>query len=291
MAIARANGTELFYETTGTAPVAVVLVHGSWGDHHNWDGVVPALSRSFTVVTYDRRGHSASARGADARGTLAEDAMDLAALIETLGLAPAHVVGNSFGASVSLRLACERPELFRSLTVHEPPLFALLEGDAMLQAPLAAMRQRVGAVVDVLRSGDVPGGARRFVETIAFGPGAWDALPEEIRRTFVTNAGTWLEELEDPDWSRLDLERLRRYTGPALLTRGDQSAPFFPAVVAQVARALPQARQHLFAGAGHVPHIEQPAVYVDVVTRFVAGVAERQAMAIERPDAPPTLTA
>lgn len=268
------NGTQLYYEINGASDVPMVLVHGSWGDHHNWDTVVPALARSFRVLTFDRRGHSRSARE-DAPGTLHDDVMDVVALVEALEFAPAHIVGNSFGASITLRLACERPDLFRSLTAHEPPLFALLEGDAMLQAPLAAMDQRVGAVAELLRSGDVNAGAQLFVETIAFGPGAWDSLPERMRQTFISNALTWFEELQDPDWNRLDLHRLQRFTKPALLTRGDQSPPFFPAVVAQVARALPQASQHLFAGAGHVPHLEQTGAYVEVLTAFIAGTQER----------------
>ena len=268
------NGTQLYYEINGASDIPMVLVHGSWGDHHNWDSVMPALARSFRVLTFDRRGHSQSARE-DAPGTLHDDVMDVAALVEALDFAPAHIVGNSFGASITLRLACERPDLFRSLTAHEPPLFALLEGDAMLRAPLAAMDQRVGAVAELLRSGEINAGARLFVETIAFGPGAWDSLPERMRQTFITNALTWFHELQDPDWNRLDLQRLQRFTRPALLTRGDQSPPFFPAVVAQVARALPRASQHLFAGAGHVPHLEQPEAYVKVLTGFIAGTQER----------------
>jgi pimeloyl-ACP methyl ester carboxylesterase len=271
------NGTQLYYEITGTSAIPVVLVHGSWGDHHNWDTVVPALSRSFRVLTFDRRGHSQSARE-DAPGTVHDDVADLAALLEALDFAPAHVVGNSFGALITLRLACERPDVFRSLTAHEPPLFGLLEGDAMLQAPLAAMEQRVGAVAELLRSGQINAGARLFVETIAFGPGAWEGLPEQMRQTFMRNALTWYDELQEPGWNRLDLDRLRRFTKPALLTRSDQSPPFFPAVVAQVARALPHASQHLFAGAGHVPHVEQPAVYVERVTRFIAAVERRPAV-------------
>lgn len=268
------NGTQLYYEINGASDIPLVLVHGSWGDHHNWDTVVPALARSFRVLTFDRRGHSKSARE-DVPGTLHDDVMDVVALVEALEFAPAHIVGNSFGASITLRLACERPDLFTSLTAHEPPLFALLEGDAMLQAPLAAMDQRVGAVAELLRSGDINAGARLFVETIAFGPGAWDSLPERMRQTFISNALTWFDELQDPHWNRLDLHRLRRFTKPALLTRGDQSPPFFPAVVAQVARALPQASQHLFAGAGHVPHLEQTGAYVEVLTGFIAGTQER----------------
>jgi len=269
MAMISVNGTRLYYEITGTSDIPVVLVHGSWGDHHNWDPVVPALARAFKVLTFDRRGHSQSARETSP-GTLQDDVLDLAALLTALDFAPAHIVGNSFGAAVTLRLACERPELFRSLTAHEPPLFALLEGDAMLQAPLAAMAERVRAVVELLGAGDEIAGARLFVETIAFGPGSWDSLPESVHQTFIGNARTFFDEQLDPDGMRLDLTRLQRFTKPALLTRGDQSRPFFPAVVAQIARALPHASQHLFAGAGHVPHIEQPKVYVEVVSRFIA---------------------
>lgn len=288
MPIVTANGTQLYYEITGSSDIPIVLVHGSWGDHHNWDMVVPALARSFRVLTYDRRGHSQSAR-TPGEGTQHEDAMDLAALLEALDFAPAHIVGNSFGAAITLRLACERPDLYRSLSAHEPPLFALLEGNSMLQAPLIAMEQRVGAVIDVLRTGDEVGGARLFVETIAFGPNSWEGLPEATRQTFVTNAWTWLEELQDPEWSNLDLRRLRRFTGPALLSRGDQSPPFFPAVVAQVARALPQATQHLFAGGGHVPHLEQPAVYVDVLTQFILTTHRGRGVSTSDESEPPTL--
>jgi pimeloyl-ACP methyl ester carboxylesterase len=58
-----------------------------------------------------------------------DDVADLAALLEELPHAPAHVVGNSFGASIVLRLAAARPDLFRSLIVHEPPLLGLLKDE------------------------------------------------------------------------------------------------------------------------------------------------------------------
>src|SRR5918994_3100448 len=99
MPSARANGVELHYELRGSG-VPLVLVHGSWGDHHNWDPVVSALAESFRVVAYDRRGHSASERPPE-QGSVLEDADDLVGLIDELGLAPAHVAGNSFGAVIA----------------------------------------------------------------------------------------------------------------------------------------------------------------------------------------------
>jgi pimeloyl-ACP methyl ester carboxylesterase len=151
----------------------MALVHGSWTDARTWDHVLPALSAGFRVLAYDRRGHSRSERPATP-GSVREDAADLAGLLESLGPAPAHVVGNSFGAGVALRLAIDRPELVRSLIVHEPPVFALLEGDPAGEAELAALRERVDAAAGLLRAGRTEDGARAFVDTIALGPGAWE---------------------------------------------------------------------------------------------------------------------
>ena len=260
----------MYWEIAGAAGEPLVLVHGSWGNHHNWDAVAPPFSQSFRVLTYDRRGHSQSERLPEP-GSVAEDASDLAALIESLEIAPAHVVGNSFGASIVLRAASEKPDLFRTLAVHEPPLFDLLATHAESLDALRVLQQRVAAVLERLQAGDTPGGARQFVETIALGPGAWDALPAEMRQTFIVNAPTWLDELQDPDWARLDLASLRGFPHRALLTRGDQSPPFFPAVMEQLAAALPRAERFVFRGDGHVPHLSHPEVYVEMITRFVTG--------------------
>ena len=55
-------------------------------------------------------------------GTRREDEDDLVALLEALDCVPAHVAGNSSGATIALGLAARRPDAFRSLTAHEPPL-------------------------------------------------------------------------------------------------------------------------------------------------------------------------
>lgn len=70
------NGVAISWELTDEAGDALVLVHGSWIDHQNWAGIVPALARSFRVLTYDRRGHSQSGRPAG-QGSVAEDVSDL----------------------------------------------------------------------------------------------------------------------------------------------------------------------------------------------------------------------
>jgi pimeloyl-ACP methyl ester carboxylesterase len=228
------NGVRLYWELCGEEGELLVLVHGSWGDHNNWDGVVPRLSRSFRVLTYDRRGHSQSERPAG-QGNVSDDVGDLPALIEVVGGAPAHIVGNSFGGSIVLRLAGERPDLFRSLVVHEPPLFRILENEPQAQVELSAVQERIDAVIQMLAANDLAGGAKRFIETIAFGPGAWGQLPSELRETFVFNATTWLDEMRDRDALTVDVDRLRSFGAPAMLTLGGQSPPLFALVVEQIA--------------------------------------------------------
>lgn len=275
MPVACVNGVELYYELSGAGD-PLVLVHGSWGDHHSWDPVVGLLARSFRVLRYDRRGHSESERP-DRQGSVFEDADDLAALIEELDLAPAHVAGNSFGAAVVLRAAIRHPHVCRTLIAHEPPLFALLAGTE-LESSLAEVQRRVGAVVTLLERRDNEAAARLFADTIAFGPDAWDSLlTPEMHEVFITNAPTFLDECRDPDSLQMDLDALASFDKPALLTSRGEDAPFFGRVVEIVASRIPAADRITIEGTDHVPHISMPERYVELVTTFATTELAHQA--------------
>lgn len=275
MPISRINGADIYWEMEGDHGDPIVLVHGSWVDHENWAPVVPDLAQSLRVLTYDRRGHSRSERP-PGQGSVREDVADLAALLEELEHAPAHVVGNSFGGSIVLRTAIERPDLYRSLIVHEPPLFGLLNDEPDAQQALSAVNERIEAVRAILNGGDMTEGARRFVETIAYGPGSWPQLIEEVRNKFIFNAPTWLDELRDPEVMEIDLNRLSRFSAPALVTLGDRSPPFFALVVDKIAAAIPRAIRGTYRDAGHVPYSTNPADYVRVVREFVENSTVRR---------------
>ena len=215
------NVSRLFYELSGSGD-PLMLVHGSWVDHKDWQLVVPDLTKSFKVLTYDRRGHSLSERPLGP-GSRREDEEDLAALIAALDLAPARVAAHLFGASIALGLAARRPDLFRSLIVHEAPLMGIVADDAELWPLMKEVQDGFESVLGQLRAGDIAGGTRRFVDEIALGPGMWEQLPEEIRQTLMNNAPTFLDELQDTRWADLDLSKLSSFSSPALLTAGGQS--------------------------------------------------------------------
>ncbi len=105
---------------SGSGP-ALLLLHGFTGSGADWDPFRVALERLTTVVTLDLPGHGASAAPLDeARHAVERQAADLARLLEGLRLAPAHVMGYSFGSRVALRLAVDHPGVVRSLFLESP---------------------------------------------------------------------------------------------------------------------------------------------------------------------------
>jgi pimeloyl-ACP methyl ester carboxylesterase len=266
------NGVRLYYELHGSGE-PLVLVHGSWGDARNWRFVVPGLAESFRVVVYDRRGHSRSERP-DTPGSVDEDGDDLAALLEALDLAPAHVVTNSYGGNIALGLATRRPEVFRSLSCHEPPLWSLLEDDPEIRPILQQGTSSLQAVGQRIAQGDHEGAARQFVEEVAFGPGAWEReLPPELRAIFVNNAPTFLDELEDPNQLQVDKDALSHLELPVRLTQGSESPPTFPAVIDRLVELIPRVSREIINGAAHVPQLTMPERYVEITTRALQQAA------------------
>jgi hypothetical protein len=139
-------------------------------------------------------------------------------------LRPADVVGNPFGSIVS-------PPL-RGVRKSRCPRAAAAwdaDHDPVRAPPLHEVNRRVAAVVELLQSGEEEADAKRFVETVAWHPAAWDA--SEMREVFVCNAPTFLGEAHDRDWQRIDVEQPSRFEPPALLTKGTVSPPFFAALV------------------------------------------------------------
>lgn len=271
MAVAHVNGVDIYYELHG-AGEPLVLVHGSWGDTTGWKPVLPGLADTFLVLVYDRRGHTQS-EGLETPGSVDEDGDDLAGLLETLALGPAHVVTSSWGGNVALRLACRRPELFRSLTCHEPPLWGLLADDPDSQAMLSHDDESLKSVGSRIAAGDHEGAARQFVDEVALGHGAWDHLPPEVKEAIVWNAPTYLDELNDPNQLTIDRDGLLALEMPVRLTQGTDSPPVFLHVIDRLESLIPNVTRETIQGAGHVPQLTTPEAYVEATKRAVGMAA------------------
>jgi pimeloyl-ACP methyl ester carboxylesterase len=271
MPIAQLNGTTLCYEETGRGE-PLVLVHGAWVDHTNWELVVPRLSTSFRVVTYDLRGHGESKLDPPEAGTVHDDIADLVALIEHLDLGPVNVAGISSGACIALRFASEQPALVRRVLPHEPPCFEYLADNAEAIPMLTEFGATLAHVQRQIEDGDHCGAAERFFET--FYP--WSDLSPAQQGQIASHARAFLGQLRDPDAIVLDPDAMRGVTAPVLLSEGDQSPPFAILVVEELATVLPNSKRHVFSNAGHVPHMTHPDEYVDLILEFVGNSGEAQ---------------
>jgi pimeloyl-ACP methyl ester carboxylesterase len=257
------NGLRLLAEESGSGD-PLVLVYGSWDDRRVWALIEDDLARSFHVVSYDRRGHGGSEDSPEP-GSRRDDEDDLAGLMKALDLGPAQVVGNSFGASIALGLAARRPELFRALCAHEPPLMSLAADDPIV----AGVGVRVTAVVEQIERGQAEAAARDFVENVAVGPGAWEMMSDEERAAMVGLAETFAAEQRDPAWADIDLDSLSGIPFPVLLTHGEESPPFFSKIIARLAEVIEGAEVSTLSRTGHIPHMTHPAEYVAAIRGFL----------------------
>src|SRR5919199_1749749 len=105
---ARCGDIEIaWYEVGRGEPL--ILIHGLADDHRAWRKVLPWLTMRHRVILYDFRGHGGTTLG-QPDGTLRQLSTDLVALIDTLAVDKATLVGFSLGGTIAMRTAIDRPE-------------------------------------------------------------------------------------------------------------------------------------------------------------------------------------
>ncbi len=111
-ATAVANGIKTNYLEAGKGH-PVVLIHGSGPgvtSYANWRLVLPALAENFRVLAPDMVGFGFSERPANIQYGVQTWADQVVGLMDTLELPTAHMVGNSFGGAIALRIAAQHPD-------------------------------------------------------------------------------------------------------------------------------------------------------------------------------------
>lgn len=243
-----------------------LFLHCTLGHSGTWVGVQAALLEKLAMTAFDRPSHGKS-EGWDGQG----GALGLHTL--TMQIAGrlidrrADVIGHSYGATVALRLAMERPDLVRSLTLIEPPLFKLAES-APAYAPFA---RTMSAFDAALAAGAREAAARIFQGAIS--PEApWERLSDRARDRLAARIDRIGEEngVTMNDVARLGApERLVAVRQPVLLIEGSASPPIVHAVQAALADRLPDARRVMVMGAGHMAPLTHPQNVATEIALFL----------------------
>ena len=212
--------SNLYCEVQGDGP-SLVLVPGATGDGGYMQPIADALADEFKVVTYDRRGNSRSpAPEGWTQTSVEEQSNDLAALITALDLAPAVVLGNSWGAVIALHAVMEHERLLRGALLHDPALMTVLQDPEAALAPLKPV------IEEAMAKGGPPAATKAFVE-FAFAENA-GALPRDVMNRMLGNSEVLFGlEFGSLDSWRPDEERLRSVAVPVRLLNGEESPPPF----------------------------------------------------------------
>lgn len=267
------GGVPTHWTKTGDGPRQTLLIHCSLGHAGGWSRMVDALDGLVTAIAYDLPGHGRSADWdgvSDIQGVSMAMAVDL--LEDQADGRPVDVIGHSFGGTVALRLAVERPDLVRSLVLIEPVFFSVAIAD---RPDLKADQDpRMAKYRAALAAGDRAAAAEAFTSVWGDGRG-WERLPDSQRKAMI--ARIHLIEAGNPaiygdSAGMLSGGKLERIACPVLLIRGGDSPEAIAAINDGLARRITQSTQFAVPGAGHMVPITHPVAVADATRTFWADV-------------------
>jgi molybdopterin/thiamine biosynthesis adenylyltransferase/pimeloyl-ACP methyl ester carboxylesterase/rhodanese-related sulfurtransferase len=280
--VSLAGGEEVWVAESGrTVPGKdlgdVLCIHGVGGSATNWTDFMGELAPEFASVAVDLPGSGFSPPPRTMAGySLKALAATVAKVIEDHMTAPVHVVGNSMGGAVSVKLAVARPDLVKTLTLISPALPDRGLQPSHLQFPLLAL-PKLGTVI-MRRTGLISAEQRvaGVANTCFFDPSVIhkDRLAQEVaelrRRDQLDYADAALigaaraltAEYLRPRGGSLwrDAEQVRV---PVLAVYGSHDKLVHPRGAAQAARSFrdaPDARVLVLPRTGHVAQMEHPAL-------------------------------
>jgi pimeloyl-ACP methyl ester carboxylesterase len=239
----------LHVDVIGSGPPAVLL-HGSFSfGALAFSGQRP-LGEEFELHIVDRRGFGRSPDG-DGPVDFETEAPEIAALLHP----PAHLLGHSYGAIVCMFAAALRPDAVRSLTVVEPPAFALARGDEAVDLMVERIRAHKRAGLGLPEEEYLQG----FLEAWGFdrrpGPRFNDVARRSVRRSVGERS---------PHEAEIPFAELAAGRFPTLVVHGGWDAVperaraigghAFTAVCDVVAARL-DAEVAVFPGAAHQPQL------------------------------------
>ena len=256
MQLADLGHVRLHYRIDGPQDGLPVVFSNSLGtDLRMWDPLLPHLPAGLCILRYDRRGHGLS-DVTDAPYTMGQLVRDTEALLDHLGITACVFVGLSIGGMVAQGLAVKRPDLIRALVLSNT---AARIGTAAMWSERADVARTQGLVA----LADATMG--RW-----FSPGFHDTPALALWRNMflATPLQGWVgcaEAIAGTDfYSTTASLRL-----PALGIAGDRDGSTPPDLVRETVELIPHAEFALIRGAGHLPHLEQPARYAEVLSGFL----------------------
>ncbi len=250
------DGIRLHYRDEGDPNGAPVLFINSLGtDMRLWDPILPLLPKGLRIIRYDKRGHGLSdcPSGNYTMGALVGDAEKL---LDMLNVKDALVVGLSIGGLIAQGLAVKRLDLVRTLVLSNTA--AKIGTREIWDGRINTVRtEGVAAVTDATME-------RWFSRDFAAKPelALWRNMFE---RTPAEGYAGCSAAIQGTDFYT-PTSGLRL---PTLAIAGSEDSATPPDLLRETAELIPGSRFELIRRAGHLPCVEKPQEYADLLTGFM----------------------
>ncbi|MCB9452994.1 MAG: alpha/beta hydrolase [Anaerolineaceae bacterium] len=259
------NGARLYYETAG-AGTPFVMIHAGVADSRQWNGEFAYFAQHYRVIRYDQRGFGKSEPVDGEFSPLA----DLTALLDHLEIqSPVILMGCSMGGGLAMDFVLSYPARAKALImVGSGP--GGLELDTPAPAKFAeaekAYHNQNWDLLAELETQLFFDGEGRTPDQVD--PVARQLVYEMIRTALTHEAkglGKRLPNIQPPAVGRLHEIML-----PVLVIVGVHDTPYILAAADYMVEHLPVAQKVVIEDAAHLPNMEHPAQFQQIVTAVLA---------------------
>ncbi|BAL89060.1 hypothetical protein AMIS_38400 [Actinoplanes missouriensis 431] len=271
------RGTRIRVHETGPSDApAVVMLHGIGRSLEDWSLQHDRFDDRYRVISLDMPGFGLSQR-MPAPTTLDVLADGVWATLDELGLGSVHLMGNSLGGAVSMTMLASTPARVSTLTLVNSAGFGKEVTFALRLLAVPGLGRRLLSRID-------PRTAPR-VERQLFADRSL-VTPERIEMAIKVArqpdfAPVYLEVAKAlggfrgvaASWRTALLERVAAHPRPTMIMWGDRDVILPCAHLAAARAAFPHAQSHLFGNTGHMPQIERPDEFAELVRPMLARVA------------------
>jgi len=231
----------------------LVFINSLGTDFRIWNEVAEILAPDFRIIVYDKRGHGLSESGPD-KSDMADYASDLAALLDSVGVGRATIVGLSIGGLIAQELYRQSPERVAALVLCDTAV--KIGTDEVWDQRIAQVeRGGIEAIADSVLERWFSADFRSVRSTELAGMRAM--LTRTPRQGYLAACGA------------LKRADLRPYAGriraPTLCLVGDEDGSTPVALVKETSALIPGSRFEIIEGAGHLPNVEKPKTIAELV--------------------------
>jgi non-heme chloroperoxidase len=270
------NGRQLHYVEQGEGQPVIVFIHGGLDDYRCWQFQMDSFSsEKYRTISYSRRFAYPNKwiGNVTQDNTIEDNAKDLAELIRKLDLAPAHLVGASYGAYITLYCVSKNPNLAKTMVLNEPPILSFLARSRIKEDVelLQEFRTRVQSPTeDAFKRGDFKKAAQTFIDRVMDLENFFEQLPEKDKQYLMDNAKSLEGELESAQPSSFSVEDVKQITTiPTLLVKGELSPKYFLRIIDILSDNMPNSEQIVIPNVSH-DNVKFTKLFSSRVTQFFA---------------------